>query len=66
MFKEEEAGDRRINEERIDDALAAGTARIAANCPFCITMLEDGLKSRDKQDEVMVYDISELIINQMR
>ena len=66
MFKEDEPGEKRINEERIDEALATGAKSIAANCPFCITMLEDGIKSRNKQDQVMVYDISEMIINQMR
>ena len=66
MFKEDEAGDKRINAERIEEALATGADRIAANCPFCITMLEDGLKEKDKQGEVMVYDLSELILNQMR
>lgn len=65
MFKEEEAGKIRVNEERIDEALKTGSRRIAANCPFCLTMLEDGIKSKDKQDEVMVYDISELIVDQM-
>ncbi|HHJ51539.1 MAG TPA: (Fe-S)-binding protein [Phaeodactylibacter sp.] len=62
MFKEEEAGEKRINTERADEALGTGAEVIAVNCPFCLTMLEDGLKARDKQDEVMVYDLSELIL----
>ncbi len=62
MFKEEEAGEKRINTERADEALGTGAELIAVNCPFCLTMLEDGLKARDKQDEVMVYDLSELIL----
>ncbi len=66
MFKEDEPGDKRINEERVDEALATGASKIAVNCPYCLTMLEDGLKARDKQDAVMVYDLSELILNQMR
>lgn len=63
MFKEDEAGDKRINTERVEEALATGANIIAANCPFCITMLSDGIKSFDKQEEVMVYDLAELIVN---
>ncbi len=62
MFKEEEAGERRINTERADEALETGAEIIAVNCPFCLTMMEDGLKARDKQETVMVYDLSELIL----
>lgn len=65
MFKEDEPGDRRINNERVSEALATNTKQIIANCPFCITMLEDGVKARDKQDEVAVYDLSELIVNRL-
>ncbi|RLD21749.1 MAG: (Fe-S)-binding protein [Bacteroidetes bacterium] len=65
MFKEDEPGDKRINEERVDEALATGAKKIAVNCPYCLTMLEDGLKARDKQDTVMVYDLTELILNQI-
>jgi len=63
MFKEDESGDKRINTERVEEVLASGANIIAANCPFCITMLSDGLKSFDKQDQVMVYDLAELIVN---
>ena len=62
MFKEDEPGDKRINTERVEDALKTKPDVIAANCPFCITMLMDGLKAKEKQDDVMVYDISELIV----
>ncbi len=65
MFKEDEPGEKRINMERIDEALATGAQTIAANCPFCITMLEDGLKAKERTD-VMVYDLCELVLNQMR
>lgn len=61
MFKEDEAGDRRINSARTDQVLETGANVVAANCPFCITMLQDGLKEREKQD-VMVLDLSELIV----
>ena len=62
MFKEDEPGDKRINTERIEGALDTGAEIIAANCPFCTTMLQDGLKAKEKQDDVMVYDLAELII----
>ncbi len=62
MFKENEVGDKRINIERVEEALGKSPDIIAANCPFCITMLTDGLKAKEKQDDVMVLDISELIV----
>ena len=49
--------------ERSEEALATGASIIAANCPFCITMMQDGVKAKDKQDDVMVYDLAELIVN---
>lgn len=65
MFKEDEPGNKRINVERVEEALATGSKTIVANCPFCITMLTDGLKAKDKQDDVMVYDISEMIVQSL-
>lgn len=62
MWKEDEPGDKRINVERAEEALSTGAEIVAANCPFCITMMQDGIKAKDKQDEVMVYDLSELIV----
>lgn len=62
MWKEDEPGDKRINIERAEEALATGAEIIAVNCPFCLTMMSDGVKAKDRQDEVMVYDISELIV----
>ncbi|MEM9917602.1 MAG: (Fe-S)-binding protein [Bacteroidota bacterium] len=63
MFKEDEPGDKRINTERVEESLETGATIVAANCPFCITMLQDGIKAKDKQDSVLVYDLSELIVN---
>jgi heterodisulfide reductase subunit D len=65
MFKEDEPGDKRINTERAEEALETGANIIAANCPFCITMLQDGIKAKDKQDDVMVFDLSELIVQKI-
>ncbi len=62
FFKEDEPGDKRINVERIEEALDTGAGIITANCPFCITMLSDGIKAKDKQDDVVVLDIAELLI----
>lgn len=62
MFKEDEPGAKRINIERAEEAISTDANIIAANCPFCITMLTDGLKAKDKQDDVMVMDISEMIL----
>lgn len=65
MWKEDEPGDKRINIERAEEALATGAEIIALNCPFCLTMLSDGVKAKDKQDDVMVYDLSELIVKNL-
>ena len=62
MWKEDEPGNKRINIERAEEALATEATVIAVNCPFCLTMLSDGVKAKDKQEDVMVYDLSELIV----
>lgn len=62
MFKEDEPGTKRINNERIEEAMSTGVKKIITNCPFCLTMMTDGVKAKDKQAEVMVYDLSEMII----
>ena len=64
MFKEDEPGNRRVNEARAEEAMDTGASVIAANCPFCLTMMIDGVKAKDKQDDVMVYDLAELIVQQ--
>ena len=61
MFKEEEKGDLRINIERSNEAIGTGASIIAAACPFCNTMLTDGVKVAEKEDNVKVMDIAELI-----
>ena len=66
MFKEDEPGDKRINVERAEEVVGMGVNTVVANCPFCITMLEDGFKALDKQDDVMVYDLSELILKNQK
>lgn len=65
MFKEEEKGDTRINLERTTEALATGANIVAAACPFCNTMLTDGIKTNEKEDSVEVKDIAELVMESM-
>jgi heterodisulfide reductase subunit D len=65
MFKEEEKGTTRVNFERTNEAIATGTAVIAAACPFCNTMLTDGVKNAEKESEIKVMDIAELIAASM-
>lgn len=60
MWMEEDIGDR-INEVRIDDAVRTGSDLVATACPFCLTMMEDGLKAKDKDEAVKVLDISEIV-----
>lgn len=59
MFKEEEKGTSRINTERSSEAIATGANIIAASCPFCNTMLTDGVK--EKEAQVTVLDIAEIV-----
>ena len=64
-FKEDEPGDKRINTERAGEALATGASIIAAACPFCNTMMTDGVKNEEKEDDVQVLDVAELIAMSM-
>lgn len=65
MFKEEEKGTLRINHERIHEALDTEARIVAAACPFCNTMLTDGVKSEEKEDTVKVMDVAELVAASM-
>jgi heterodisulfide reductase subunit D len=65
MFKEEEKGNTRINLERTAEAIDTGAAVIAAACPFCNTMLTDGVKGREKEQDVAVLDIAEIVAASM-
>lgn len=65
MFKEEEKGDQRVNIERSNEALETGASVIAAACPFCNTMLTDGVKNKEKESEVQVLDIAEILAASM-
>jgi Fe-S oxidoreductase len=61
MFKEPEPGRKDINVERTEEALSTGAATIAVACPFCMTMMSDGVKNKDKENEIKVKDLAELI-----
>ncbi len=61
MFKEAEAGKKEINIERIEEALGTNPNVVAVACPFCMTMVSDGIKNKEKEAEVKVYDLAELI-----
>jgi Fe-S oxidoreductase len=62
MFKDAEKGDKEINIERTEEALDTKTSVIAAGCPFCNTMISDGVKAKEKEKDVKVLDIVELIV----
>ena len=61
MFKEAEKGNKEINVERTEDALETKPNFIATGCPFCNTMMTDGVKNFNKEEEVQVMDIAEMI-----
>lgn len=61
MFKEEESGNTRVNLARTDEAITTGAGIIAAACPFCNTMLTDGIKLKERESETEVLDIAELV-----
>lgn len=61
MFKEAEKGNKEVNVERSEEALALNPDVIAVGCPFCMTMMRDGVKHFEKEDKVQVLDVSEMI-----
>ena len=61
MFKEPEPGRKDINIDRTEEALATGAETIAVACPFCMTMMSDGVKNKEKESLVQVRDLAELI-----
>lgn len=65
MFKEEEKGTTRVNFERTNEAIDTGAEVIAAACPFCNTMLTDGVKNAEKESTTKVLDIAELIADSL-
>ena len=65
MFKEAEKGNKEIFIERTEDALETGAGVIATACPFCMTMITDGLKYKNREEEIKNLDIAELIVQSL-
>jgi Fe-S oxidoreductase len=63
MFKDAEAGDKEINIKRTEQALDTNPNIIAAACPFCNTMMTDGIKNKKQEHSVKILDVAELIAN---
>jgi heterodisulfide reductase subunit D len=61
MFKEPEKGNKDINVERTEDAIETEAKTIAVACPFCMVMMSDGVKYKEKEHEIQVYDLAELL-----
>ncbi|MFA6261701.1 MAG: (Fe-S)-binding protein [Bacteroidia bacterium] len=65
MFKEAETGTREVNIERADDMLETQSNIVASACPFCMTMLRDGVKHHNKEEAIAVKDLAELVAEAM-
>ena len=63
MFKDAEPGNKEVNILRTEDALETQPDFIATGCPFCNTMMTDGIKNKEKESSVKVMDIAEMIAN---
>jgi len=61
MFKEAEKGEKEVFIERTEDALETGADIIATACPYCMVMMTDGIKYKNKEESVKAYDIAELV-----
>ena len=62
MFKEAEKGDKEVFIERTGDVLKTNAEIIATACPFCMVMMTDGLKYKNKEEEIKNYDLAELVV----
>lgn len=65
MFKEPEKGTKDINIERIEEVLEANPTTVAVACPFCMTMMSDGIKNKNQEANVQVKDLAELIAEKL-
>ena len=65
MFKEAEKGDKEVNVKRTEDVLDTKSNIVATGCPFCNTMMTDGIKHFNKEEDVEVLDVAEMIANAM-
>lgn len=65
MFKEPEPGKKDINIERIEEAIGTGATTVAVACPFCMTMMADGVKNKEKEGQIAVKDLAELVAERL-
>jgi Fe-S oxidoreductase len=65
MFKDAEKGKKEVNIERIEEALETGANVLAVGCPFCMTMMSDGIKNKEREHDVKVYDLAEMLLESM-
>lgn len=63
---QEEQNENRVNVERVRQALETGADTIAVGCPFCMTMITDGVKAHDAEEKVEVLDVAEVILQAIR
>jgi len=63
MFVDEEPP--RVNTNRTDEIIAAGVDTVAVGCPFCNIMITDGMKERDKEEDIQVLDVAELVAHRL-
>ena len=61
MFKEAEPGNKEVNMERTEDVLEVAPDILATGCPFCNTMMTDGIKYNHQQDRIKVLDLAEIV-----
>ena len=61
MFKDAEPGNKEVNIERTDDVVETNAEIVATACPFCLTMIDDGVKHTGKGDAIKVFDLAELV-----
>ena len=61
MFKEAEKGEKEIFIERTEEALDTGASLVATACPYCMLMFTDGIKYKNEEEQVKIYDIAELV-----
>ncbi len=66
VFKEDEPGQTRINIARTEEAIATGASVVAAACPFCMIMWEDGVKQKGVENEIELKDIAELVAERIK
>jgi len=61
MFKEAEKGNKEVFIERIEDVIATGADIVATACPFCMVMMTDGIKYKNREESLKNYDVAELV-----